>query len=326
VSRSAVSSPPSSVRRRGAVVLTALAVFLLAFSSPGYADPEEDELSLDELNERAQALEEEYNAELVQYTSAKEEAEKAADEVERLADELEEAREDVALIAASQYKSGSFDPVIEIMVSSSPEQMLSDAALLGQVSHISGARVANLTQLKEEADQAKEEADAKLAEAKDLIEDLEAQRDEVLEKIEKYESQQVPATTGTGSVPDSARGWGFDGATPRMAAIRDEIISTFGAPYPVGCLRPGDSGEHGSGRACDFMMSPGGVMPTAANRDLGWRIAEYAKANADRLGVMYVIWEQKIWDSRNPGAGWKPMSDRGSITQNHYDHVHISSY
>ena len=76
MSRSAVSSPPSSVRRRGAVVLTALAVFLLAFSSPGYADPEEDELSLDELNERAQALEEEYNAELVQYTSAKEEAEK----------------------------------------------------------------------------------------------------------------------------------------------------------------------------------------------------------------------------------------------------------
>jgi hypothetical protein len=41
---------------------------------------------------------------------------------------------------------------------------------------------------------------------------------------------------------------------------------------------------------------------------------------------MYVIWEQKIWDSRNPGAGWKPMADRGSITQNHYDHVHISSW
>jgi len=320
-----VVSPSSAARRRGAVVLTAAAALLLVLSPSAHADPD-DEPSLEELNERVEALEEEYDAELVQYTSAKEEAEQAADELDEIQEKLEAAREDVAVIAASQYKSSGFDPVIEIVVSSSPEQMLSDAALIGQVSHISGERVAALTELKEEAEQAKEEADAKLAEAEELVEDLEAQRDEVLAKIEEYEAEQVPATTGTGSVPDSARGWGFDGATPRMAAIRDEIISTFGAPYPVGCLRPGDPGEHGSGRACDFMMSAGGAMPSAANRDLGWQIAEYAKANADRLGVMYVIWEQKIWDSRNPGAGWKPMADRGSVTQNHYDHVHISSW
>ncbi|MEY9215408.1 hypothetical protein NI17_015050 [Thermobifida halotolerans] len=321
-----VNPSPSPVRRRGAVVSAALVGLLLVFTSPGHADPDDEEPTLEELNERAEALEEEYDAELVQYTSAKEEAEKASDRVEELQKELDEARGDVAVIAASQYKGGGMDPVVEIVMSSSPEQMLSDAALLGQVSHISGSRVANLMELKSEAEEAKEEADAALADAEELVEDLEEQRDEVLAKIEEYEAEQVPVTTGTGSVPDSARGWGFDGATPRMAAIRDEIISTFGAPYPVGCLRPGDSGEHGSGRACDFMMSAGGAMPSAANRDLGWQIAEYAKANAGRLGVMYVIWEQKIWDSRNPGAGWKPMSDRGSVTQNHYDHVHISSY
>jgi septal ring factor EnvC (AmiA/AmiB activator) len=314
-----------SIRRRSAVLLSsAAALFLALSSSTAHADP--DEPSLEELNERIAALEEEYDAELVQYTSAKEEVERATEELEEIEEKLEAARDDVALIAASQYKSSGFDPVIEVMVSRSPDEVLSDVALITQVSHINGERVSHLSELKEEAEQAKEEAEAKLAEAEELVEELEAQRDEVLAKIEEYESEQVPVTTGTGSIPESARGWGFDGATPRMAAIRDEIIRKFGAPYPVGCLRPGDPGEHGSGRACDFMMSAGGAMPSAANRELGWQIAEYAKANADRLGVMYVIWEQKIWDSRNPGAGWKPMADRGSITQNHYDHVHISSW
>jgi hypothetical protein len=33
-----------------------------------------------------------------------------------------------------------------------------------------------------------------------------------------------------------------------------------------------------------------------------------------------VIWRQRI----NSGTGWRAMEDRGSITQNHYDHVHVS--
>ena len=48
----------------------------------------------------------------------------------------------------------------------------------------------------------------------------------------------MPVTTGTGSIPESARGWGFDGATPRMAAIRDEIIRKFGAPTRWGACAP----------------------------------------------------------------------------------------
>ena len=199
-------------------------------------------------------------------------------------------------------------------------------ALITQVSHINGERVSHLSELKEEAEQAKEEAEAKLAEAEELVEELEAQRDEVLAKIEVPSRNRCRSPRGPGSIPESARGWGLDGATPRMAAIRDRDHPEVRRPLPGGVPAPRRPREHGSGRACDFMMSAGGAMPSAANRELGWQIAEYAEANADRLGVMYVIWEQKIWDSRNPGAGWKPMADRGSITQNHYDHVHISSW
>ena len=33
-----------------------------------------------------------------------------------------------------------------------------------------------------------------------------------------------------------------------------------------------------------------------------------------------MIWRQRI----NLGEGWRDMADRGSITQNHNDHVHVS--
>jgi hypothetical protein len=54
----------------------------------------------------------------------------------------------------------------------------------------------------------------------------------------------------------------------------------------------------------------------------GDAVAEFAFANWDQFRVMYVIWRQRI--NSNDSRGWRGMADRGSITQNHYDHVHIS--
>ncbi|MDT0301673.1 coiled-coil domain-containing protein [Streptomonospora wellingtoniae] len=324
-------TPPPHKRRRALLLpcLAAAAALLLPATS-SYADPEDDEKpSLEELNERAESLEEEYDTELVQYEDAKDDAEKAQKRLEKVEDELGRYREDVAGLAAAQYMSSGLDPTVEVVMSSAPQNMLDNAAMASQVSANHSERVVDLVDLREKREDAVDKADGKLEDAEELVEDLESQRDEVLAKIEKYEEEQVPAPaggSGTGSIPASAQGWGWDGASPRMAAIRDEIVREFGAPYPVGCLRPGDSGDHGSGRACDFMMSSGGATPSASNQQLGQQIADYAQANADRLGVMYIIWEQRIWHSANPGAGWEMMNDRGSITANHYDHVHISSY
>ncbi|RNL84651.1 hypothetical protein EFW17_11905 [Halostreptopolyspora alba] len=301
------------------------AVSLLTCAPAAHAEPEEEEVDIEELNDRADALEEEYEGELPQYNSAKDAVETAQEKLDDVEERLEAAEEDASRVAAAQYKGTGLDPTIEVAMSSSPDETLDNAAMAGRVSEANGERVVNLTELREARAEAADEAEAELTEAKELVDDLEAQRDEVLDKIEKYEEEQVPETSGNGTVPESAKGWGFDGATPRMAAIRDEIIQQFGAPYPVGCVRQ-SSDDHGVGKACDFMMSSNGASPSAENQQLGQQIANYAQNNADRLGVKYIIWEQRIWDSRNPGAGWKQMEDRGSITQNHYDHVHVSSF
>ncbi|KAF7507819.1 hypothetical protein GJ744_010120 [Endocarpon pusillum] len=69
--------------------------------------------------------------------------------------------------------------------------------------------------------------------------------------------------------------------------------------------------------------SAGGVRT-----DIGEPIAEWVMKNRASLGLKYVIWGQKIWnpsqDSVKPWSQWRGMEDRGSITANHWDHVHVS--
>lgn len=68
------------------------------------------------------------------------------------------------------------------------------------------------------------------------------------------------------------------------------------------------------------MISRGGTWPTASQVAVGDELAAWAIRNASRLGVKYVIYQRRIWQS----GAWKAMSDRGGITANHEDHVHIS--
>ena len=52
----------------------------------------------------------------------------------------------------------------------------------------------------------------------------------------------------------------------------------------------------------------------------GEKLAAWALQNQAKYRIDYVIHRQRI----NSGTGWRAMEDRGSITQNHFDHVHVS--
>lgn len=80
-----------------------------------------------------------------------------------------------------------------------------------------------------------------------------------------------------------------------------------------------DPNGHPAGLAADFM-----VPLNAAGRAQGDRLAAYAKANAQKLGIDYIIWYQRIWSVARAGEGWRPMENRGGATENHLDHVHIN--
>ncbi|KAG8997292.1 hypothetical protein FRB94_001088 [Tulasnella sp. JGI-2019a] len=89
------------------------------------------------------------------------------------------------------------------------------------------------------------------------------------------------------------------------------------------CPCPGDS-EHCCGLATDMMCSDAGGTPTISGKE----IAEWVMRNRAALNLKYVIWGQRIWnpslDSVKPWTSWRAMEDRGDVTQNHWDHVHVS--
>ena len=60
---------------------------------------------------------------------------------------------------------------------------------------------------------------------------------------------------------------------------------------------------------------------TGADKTYGNNLAAYFIKNADRLGVMYVIWYRQIW---MPGTGWKAYSAQGGPAVVHTNHVHLS--
>lgn len=111
------------------------------------------------------------------------------------------------------------------------------------------------------------------------------------------------------------------GLQPNTIAVHRAICNTFSSIDNYGGTR-GGGGNHGSGRALDAMVPN---WSSGGGNALGWQVARYVRANAGRLGVTEVIFDQKIWTTQRAGEGWRPMSSRGSSTANHLDHVHVST-
>ena len=126
---------------------------------------------------------------------------------------------------------------------------------------------------------------------------------------------ETPATTQT-PTPVNVNTTGLQ---PQAAAYMNEIAGLYGITS-FSTYRPGDSGDHGKGLAVDFMVPESSA--------LGDQIAEYTAANMASRGVSYIIWKQRFYAPFNsiygPAYTWNLMPDRGSITENHYDHVHVS--
>ena len=126
---------------------------------------------------------------------------------------------------------------------------------------------------------------------------------------------ETPATTQT-PTPVNVNTTGLQ---PQAAAYMTEIANLYGITS-FSTYRAGDTGDHGKGLAVDFMVPESSA--------LGDQIAEYTAANMASRGVSYIIWKQRFYAPFNsiygPAYTWNLMPDRGSITENHYDHVHVS--
>lgn len=120
------------------------------------------------------------------------------------------------------------------------------------------------------------------------------------------------------------------GLTPRADAVRKELLERFGRLSLGGFDPDGVStghmagSAHYDGRAIDVFVRP----VNAANNARGWAMAQWAVANAARLDIRTVIFDDRIWTAGRDG--WRdydpPDSPGDRAILEHRDHVHIDVF
>lgn len=119
-------------------------------------------------------------------------------------------------------------------------------------------------------------------------------------------------------------------AKPGVLAFRQLMQATYPGVGRSGgivntCDAEGMSSEHADGRAWDWMLDATNPTQRAvADHVLDWLFAKGPDGswawNARRFGVMYAIWNGRIWGAYSAEQGWRPY--RGSPA--HTDHIHFS--
>ena len=141
-------------------------------------------------------------------------------------------------------------------------------------------------------------------------------QEQVNQEVTNIES---PTYTAPAVATQTSNNAANEGLRPQTAALKEEIAAKYGITE-FSLYRPGDSGDHGKGLAADFIVGN--------NTELGNQVAADVTSNMTERGISYVIWQQKFYapfDSiYGPANTWNQMPDRGSVTENHYDHVHVS--
>ena len=116
-------------------------------------------------------------------------------------------------------------------------------------------------------------------------------------------------------------------AKPGTLALRSMFLRKFGGG-DLGIVRScsiGGASEHKEGRAWDWSLNANSAADRKrANQAIRWMLSTDAAGNryakARRLGVMYIIWNRKIWRAYDPARGW----DTYTGSSPHTDHMHIS--
>ena len=131
---------------------------------------------------------------------------------------------------------------------------------------------------------------------------------------------------------------GADGLTGRADKVREEVVASFGE-LPLGGFDAGGvtSGHmpgsaHYEGRAIDIFFRPISDQKTRT----GWVLAHFLVANAERLDIAHVIFDDRIWSAGSRSHdGWRDFdpggvgadtpSDTRKILE-HRDHVHVDVF
>jgi hypothetical protein len=251
-------------------------------------------------------------------------------------------------IIQQSYRTGRLGPMSALLSAGSPSGFLDRAETLETVAVKENAAVASLKATRDAQASAKIAIDTEVRNEQKqvaLMAKRKTQAENALKAAntggnDKTGSSAPKPSDGGSSAKAGAAPRDSDGSLPSEGCT-EEDPTTSGCISPrmlnalkqaqsdgftrfVACFREQNSGEHPKGKACDFAADTSGFggVATGASRDYGDRLANYFINNSSRLGVLYVIWFERIW---LPSSGWKAYTrGNGDPSSDHTNHVHLS--
>lgn len=127
--------------------------------------------------------------------------------------------------------------------------------------------------------------------------------------------------SGSGKeMPDSDKIQNQDKLQVDSVRVARAVAERFPEVETIGGWRPSDPyPDHPSGRAVDVMIPN---WESAEGKKLGDEIRDYINGNKDHFNIEYMIWRQTYIPAQGEP---NTMEDRGDPTQNHFDHVHVTT-
>ncbi|MDA2812499.1 hypothetical protein O4J56_17785 [Nocardiopsis sp. RSe5-2] len=129
-----------------------------------------------------------------------------------------------------------------------------------------------------------------------------------------------------------------ESACKAYAALTAEFGQFWDENGGVGCQddREWDNGmgDHPVGQACDYMMAPGGVVPSQEMHQQALVVVQWIMDNHEALDVKYIIYDEAIWNPDQDAYGpWEQVKrekddydvDIVGVTGAHIDHIHLST-
>ncbi|WP_436970619.1 coiled-coil domain-containing protein [Micromonospora avicenniae] len=340
-SRRRARGPLRDRSRRSLIALLAVVALMLGGGAvPAYAEPNEG--GTKKLRDALTATARAHIEAKQKLDNSKRRQKQLTDQLTGLQVRVDDLSAQVGEVAARSYRMGRLTPASMLLGSASPDAFLERAANLDLMAQRDGKRLRELTETREQARRAKLAIDAEVRQQAKQLAVIAKKKKEAEAALAAVSSGSSGGFGGASSTSAKPAPRNSDGSWPsESCSVNDPTTSgcitprtlnalqqTKAAGYQryVSCHRSGGDGEHPKGRACDFSAAAGGFKDqnaTGGDKAYGDSLAAWHVRNADRLGVLYVIWYRQIW---HPGTGWRSYSGSGSPAASHTNHVHLSMY
>jgi hypothetical protein len=239
-------------------------------------------------------------------------------------------------VAAASYRTGSLSSMGFLLNSNSSKLFLKRAIALNELNELNDQKLSDLNSAIELVAKRKADLDRAVRAQKAALIQMGKQKTEAQKALAlvggnaltqgfvDYRSPEAApaARSSSGDFPpescrvdDPTTGGCITARTLHMY----KEVKKAGFNRFVGCHRNGGPFEHPKGRACDWSLQNRGFS-AAHNNDMrryGNDLMAFLVRNADKLGILYVIWYKQIWF---PATGWKSYHGPSA----HTDHVHVS--